>query len=261
MRVAAAGDNCIDVYVEQGRSYPGGNAVNVAVYLRRLGVESSYVGAVGDDAHGDLLRRALQERGVDTSHLHVTPGSTALTQISVVDGNRVFGEHAEGVMADFRLTADDVDFLCGHDLVVSGIWGHTAQDLAALKARGATVAFDYSDQPQDPVVEATLGDVDYAFFGLETDDGDDLRDFMRRVGARGPAWVVVTLGERGSIAYDGEAFTVAAPVACEVVDTMGAGDSYIAGFLTGVLERRPLAECMARGAASSAVTITYPGAW
>ncbi|WP_432544381.1 fructoselysine 6-kinase [Kineococcus sp. SYSU DK002] len=261
MRVAAAGDNCIDVYAGQGRSYPGGNAVNVAVYLRRLGVDSSYVGAVGDDAHGDLLRRALEGKGVDTSHLRVSPGSTALTQIEVVDGNRVFGEHDEGVMADFRLTADDLDFLCGHDLVVSGIWGHTAGDLAALKARGATIAFDYSDQPQDPVVDASLGDVDYAFFGLEADDGEELREFVRRAQARGPVCVVATLGARGSIAYDGREFTVVGPVPGEVVDTMGAGDSYIAGFLTGVLDGRPLAECMARGAASSAVTLTYPGAW
>ena len=47
IRVAAIGDNCIDYYDSLNESYPGGNPVNVAVYIKRLGGESSYTGAVG----------------------------------------------------------------------------------------------------------------------------------------------------------------------------------------------------------------------
>ncbi len=67
MKIACIGDNCIDSYDETGKYYPGGNAVNVAVYLHRMGVESSYVGAVGNDENGERLRRALLEKGVDVS--------------------------------------------------------------------------------------------------------------------------------------------------------------------------------------------------
>ena len=48
---------------------------------------------------------------------------------------------------------------------------------------------------------------------------------------------------------------------CEVVDTMGAGDSFIAGFIVGILEGQTIDECMVTGSKSSAVTLGYSGAW
>ena len=53
IRIAAAGDNCMDVYDKEGKEYPGGNPLNVAVYVVRLGGDSTYVGAVGTDKYGE----------------------------------------------------------------------------------------------------------------------------------------------------------------------------------------------------------------
>ena len=61
MRIACVGDNCIDYYDATGAACPGGNPVNVAVYARRMGVETAYLGAVGTDRFGDLLIRRLEE--------------------------------------------------------------------------------------------------------------------------------------------------------------------------------------------------------
>ena len=66
-RVAAVGDNSTDVYVELGQAFPGGNAVNVAVYLLRLGEQASYTGFVGTDTYGTSMRQALIAKGVDVS--------------------------------------------------------------------------------------------------------------------------------------------------------------------------------------------------
>ena len=93
MRIAALGDNCIDIYDETGECYVGGNPVNVASYIQRLGGESAYVGAVGDDAYGVLVREKLEERGVDVSHLHVLSGRTAVTHVLLENGDRRFGEY------------------------------------------------------------------------------------------------------------------------------------------------------------------------
>ena len=82
------------------------------------------------------MRQAVAAKGVDVSHLHTEPGSTALSHVTVVNGDRVFGDYEEGVMENFRLTEEDVDFLCGHDLVVSGLWGRVEGDLPRLKTRG-----------------------------------------------------------------------------------------------------------------------------
>ncbi|MBQ3956724.1 MAG: fructoselysine 6-kinase, partial [Clostridia bacterium] len=68
-RIACFGDNCVDSYGETGQIFPGGNPVNVAAYVRRLGERASYVGPVGKDANGRFLLNALGSRGVDVSHV------------------------------------------------------------------------------------------------------------------------------------------------------------------------------------------------
>ena len=56
MRLAAIGDNCVDFYERQGWAYPGGNAVNVAVYGRQLGIDTAYLGWIGKDNFGDMMQ-------------------------------------------------------------------------------------------------------------------------------------------------------------------------------------------------------------
>ena len=84
---------------------------------------------------------------------------------------------------------------------------------------------------------------------------------MRELYAQGPELVVATLGEEGSIAYDGTRFYTCGIVPCEVIDTLGAGDSFIAGFLKGMSDGKSIVECMQEGAACSSVTLGYFGAW
>ncbi len=261
MKLAAVGDNCMDVYENIGKAYPGGNPVNVAVYFVRLGGESSYTGVVGTDQYGKLMKEKIAEKGVDVSHIRFMEGSTAITHVELVDGERVFGEYEEGVLADFKLTDEEIDFLCSHDMVVTGLWGNVHDDLAKIKARGVKIAFDAATRPEDPAAVTAIPSVDYLFFA--TDDGDtpELRETMKQIKARGPKLVITTLGEKGSIVYDGEKYTTFGIIPCNVVDTMGAGDSFIAGFLKGVLEEKEVEACMEMGAANSSVTLEYNGAW
>lgn len=259
MRIATVGDNCIDYYKDLHTGYPGGNPVNVAVYLKRLGVEASYVGFVGNDDYGKILTDALAEKGVDISHVSVKVGATAVTQVQLVDGERVFGEYDEGVMADFKLTEGDLQFLTEHDLIVSGIWGKIHRKLPDLKGLGNLIAFDFATKLEDPIKDEAIPYVDYAFFAAE-EETEELRQFMVREKAKGPKVVIVTLGENGSIAYDGD-FHRFGIVPCEVTDSMGAGDSYIAGFLKAIMEGYPIPYAMEQGAKNSSITLTYVGAW
>ena len=227
IRIAAAGDNCVDVYDKEGKAFPGGNPLNVAVYVARLGGESTYVGAVGTDSYGKMMIDAIKGKGVDVSHLKVLDGNTAVTHVEIVDGDRILGEYEEGVLADFKLNKDDIDFLCGYDMVVG-------------------IAIPY---------------VDYAFFAIDDKDDDEIKSFMIEMHKKGPKVVVVTRGEKGSMAYDGKDFYSYGIVECDVVDTMGAGDSYIAGFLYAVCQGKNIPDAMADGAKNSSITISYFGAW
>ena len=112
MKIACVGDNCVDYYDNTGEVFPGGNPVNVAVYVRRMGGQSAYLGAVGTDAYGGLILQALEEKGVDVHRVKRLPGATALSHVCLIDGERVFGDYDEGVMAQFALTPGDVEFLC-----------------------------------------------------------------------------------------------------------------------------------------------------
>ena len=211
MKLAAVGSNCVDFYqnVEGGKAYPGGGPVNMAVYTVRLGGEASYIGPVGNDDFGALMRRAVAEKGVDVSHLSVREGKTAVTQVSLIDGERVFGDYDEGVLSDYVLSEDDLSFICTHDMVICDLWGKVEGQFCELKRRGMQTAFDCATR-----------------------------------------------------CFDGERFHSFGIVPCEkLVDTMGAGDSYIAGFLFGLVEGLPLEDCMAKGAANATVTLGYFGGW
>lgn len=260
IRIATAGDNCMDAYSD-GNVYPGGNPVNVAVYVARLGGESAYIGAVGTDEYGRIMLDAIQGKGVDISHTKVLEGSTAVSYVDIVNGDRVFGEYEEGVMADFKLNGDDMDFLAGYDMVVSGLWGMCEKELPLLKEKGATIAFDFATKLDDPVVPIAIPYVDYAFFSIDDQGEDEIKKFMLEMYEKGPKVVVVTRGEMGSIAYDGQRFYTQGIVPVEVVDTMGAGDSFIAGFLYAICQGKSIPEAMADGAANSSVTLAYAGAW
>ncbi|MFL0249418.1 fructoselysine 6-kinase [Clostridium neuense] len=261
IKIAAVGDNCMDVYENLDKAFPGGNPVNVSVYSVRLGGQASYTGVVGNDKYGQIMISALQKKGVDTSHLHVLPGNTAITHVELVNGERVLGDYEEGVLADFKLSEDDIEFICSHDIVISGLWGMIENDLYKIKAKGTLIAFDFANKYDDPVVEKAIDYVDYAFFASDDGDTDELRSFMKKMYARGPKLVIVTLGEKGSIAYDGNEFITFGIIKCDVKDTMGAGDSFIAGFLRGILLDLDVKKCMEMGARNSSVTLQYTGAW
>lgn len=261
IKIACIGDSCVDHYDQQNQSFPGGNPVNFAVYLRRIGAEASFIGAVGSDPDGALVREALAEKRVDVSHVQVLPGPTPTTHVVMDHGNRVFASYDPGVMTDYRLRDEDVDFIADHDLAVSALWGHCEQELGKLKALGIPVAFDCADLPDDPISRAALPNVDIAFFSDDTTDDAQLQQTIRSIAALGPSVVVAMRGANGSIAYDGKNFYHHAAIDCRVVDTLGAGDSYIAGFLYGYLKGFPMEACMLAGSQNSAITIGYLGAW
>ena len=102
--------------------------------------------------------------------------------------------------------------------------------------------------------------LDYAFFSFE-EGNMELEEFMKDIFERICGMVIVTRGEEGSVAYDGEEFVYHGIEPCEVVDTLGAGDSFIAGFLYGMAEGLSIKDSMIKGAKNSSVTIGYKGAW
>jgi len=261
MKLAAIGSNCIDYYDNLNEGYPGGGPVNMAVYTVRLGGEASYIGPVGNDEFGDVMRKTIKEKGVDTSHIHVKEGKTALTHVSLIDGERIFGDYDEGVLEQYTLSDDDISFILTHDIVVCDLWGKVECFFQKLQESGIPTAFDGHNRPTDKESMCAMPFTDYFFFSSDDGDTEELRAQMKKFHAKGPTLVVAMLGELGSLCFDGKNFTSYGIAKCDVVDSMGAGDSYIAGFLYSLKQGKNIEECMHAGAVNAGVTLGYKGAW
>ena len=265
MRLAAIGSNCIDFYknLEGGKPFPGGGPVNMAVYTLRLGGSSSYIGPVGTDEYGKIQLDAMKEKGVDCSHISVLEGKTAVTTVVLVDGDRKFTAYDQGVLAGFQISDESLRFIAeNHDVVVSDQWGKIAEYFPKLQKMGIPTAYDCSTRVSSPSALAVMPHCDYLFFSSDDGDCRTLRELMRIVHSMGPKLVIAMLGEEGSLCFDGKDFHKCGIVPCEnLVDTLGAGDSFIAGFLFGLCEGLSIEECMYKGAANATETLKYFGAW
>lgn len=265
MKLATIGSNCIDYYsnIEGGKACPGGGPVNIGVFTKRIGGEASYIGIVGSDENGKILLQAMSEKGIDISHVHVLQGKSAVTQVHLIDGERVFGNYDEGVLASYTLSDEDISFICdNHDLVVCDLWGKVEKYFKILHKRGIKTAFDCATRPGDPACAVAIPYTDYLFFSSDDGDTETLRELMKVLHSQGPELVISMLGENGSLCFDGKDFHAFGIIACDdLVDSMGAGDSYIAGFLYGISKGSTIEECMEKGASTATDTLKYFGAW
>lgn len=264
MRLLAVGDNCIDNYSELGRRFPGGNALNVAVYARRVpGVESDYIGVMGDDEAGDFMVDQMRREGLRTDGVIRLHGASAVTTILIRGGDRVFANYVEGVQKDAKFPSKLLPKVRTYDLVHFSVWGFGRNHIPWIKHGGRPLlSFDFSNQHQHDAL-SVLPHLDYSFFsGKElVSKGADVEAMLRGYKARTPGLVAMTLGEHGSIVYDGRKFYRGDALPVEVVDTLGAGDSYIAAFLCARMGGATIPEAIERGHLAATETCRRLGGW
>jgi fructoselysine 6-kinase len=258
-RVAAIGDNCIDVYPNLGVAYPTGNAVDFAVNMRRLGITTAMVGITGDDANGRWILDALVREGLDTSHLRQGDGPTAIAYLDMDGHECLHVRYEEGVLSGVRYSSDQVDFAASHDLIHSTPWGHVDEHLPALRAHGATVSFDYSNRLDGPDVRRSLPFVDYAFFSMGG-QRDQAEDVIVGAVSAGPRVAVATLGPAGSIAWDGHELHRFGIVPATIVNTVGRRLVH-RGVHGGDPAQCPRIGALASGAATAARVPGVFGPW
>ncbi len=261
-RVAAIGDNCIDVYAKLGKKYPTGNVVDTAVNLCRLGVPVSVISTTGSDENGKWMLETLRKEGLDVSRLKIGDGPTAVTEMDMDGLDRVHGDYIEGVLENIVFDDDDIRFAAGHDLVHTAFWGKADGVLADIRNAGAVdISFDYADRLDNPLVEQTLPFVDYGFFSYKKNRDAFIEDYLRDKVNRGMKVAVATFGENGSLAYDGRDFHTGPVHPATVVNTVGAGDSFIAGFLWGILNDKGIPAALDKGARVAADVVSVFEPW
>ncbi|MGI9007745.1 MAG: PfkB family carbohydrate kinase [Streptosporangiaceae bacterium] len=256
--VAAVGDNTIDCYAgRDSYSYVGGNAVNVAVQLTRLGRPAGYFGAVGPDAAWQQIRDTLARAGVDVAGVVVRPGRTSTSRIRVSqDGARHFEAEDFGVCDGYRPDAAALERIAGCAAAHIGLMPGAEPVRSYLADRGVLVS-------QDCGVTLPVGG--YRWMGIafcsEEAAGRPAERIAHDAVAGGAALAVVTRGADGSLAFDGRTWWRTRAKPAEVVDTTGAGDAFAAGFLDARLHGADVDQAMTAGARHAALACGYIGAW
>ena len=264
MKVLGVGDNCIDHYIELGKKYPGGNALNFAVYASRYeDIEADYIGIVGTDENGKYLLDQIKENGLETDHIIIKEGTTAVTEILIRDGDRVFDDYTEGVQEDAVLPYEYLPSPQDYDLIHFTVWGFGREHIKRLKeSTKAVLSCDFSGQIEDPRTEI-MKHLDVSFFSGShlIEEKKDPEPVLKRLKEKTPGIVGMTLGEYGSLVYDGEMFYRGDAIPVNTVDTLGAGDAYIAGFLCSRIMKRTMQESVKAGHLAATEICKRLGAW
>jgi len=255
MKVAAFGFSTIDAYEDLGLHYATGNGIDCIIQLARRGIATSAVTVVGDDEYGREMIGTLNSFSINTDHVQIRSGSTSIFKMGLKNGNdRVHLENIPGVMADYTPTREDILYVKKHEYVHMDLTGHVLYLMPELKASGCKIIMDYSVQKNEQTLTATLPFVDYAFFSYGKKDSF-VRDFLIYTKGLGPRSVIATFGPEGSMAYDGNSFYSHGIMDVPVINTVGAGDAFIAGFMYGVMQNNGIESCMHSGTKFSAEVI------
>ncbi len=253
-----AGDNCIDAYEGAGnRSCAvGGNALNVAVDLARLGVACDYFGIIGNDDRGRQVREAAEGAGVN-HHLRVVEGSTWITFVRTDStGTTRIVRQDPGACGQYVPTVEELELLSRCDHVHMANVAHAEAAVAALKRKGVTTSYDHGTEGDLSVP------VDVAFFSCDG-PGASRRgiEIAKEACGNGAGLAVVTLGPAGSLAFDGKRLMRQSARQVHPVDTLGAGDSYIAAFLARRLAGGSIESAMRAAREAAYLTCLHWAAW
>jgi len=259
MRLLGAGDNVVDRYRDLGTMFPGGNALNVAVAAARGGAAAAYIGAVGTDRAGDVVLAGLRAEGVDVSRVRVVEGQNAYADVTLVEGERVF-IGGDPTISGFRLDAGDLAFAGTFDLVHTGDCSMLEDQVADLAAV-APVSFDFSTHREPAYLEPLLPHLTVACFSASDLDEEAALDLLADAVARGPRLALATRGTAPALLHDGRLTWRQPVVGGTIVDTLGAGDSFIGRFLVGVIAHEDPAATLQAAARAAAITCGQYGAF
>ncbi len=269
------GESLIDLVSGTGHQYtarPGGSPLNIAVGLARLGLPTQLMSRFADDAFGRQLRTYALGNGVrlDAAPHAAEPTTLAVATIAA-DGHAEYDFYVDGT-ADWQWTDAELGALpAGTSVLHTGsLAAWTPPGAARIEALvrslndGGGVLLSYDPNIRGrlmgdaasgrPLVERSVAlshvvkssdeDIEFLY------PGQPVEEVAERWLSTGPSIVVVTRGGAGSLALSAKgARVVQAPIAVEVVDTIGAGDSFMSGLLAG-LYRRGIAEPAATAAIS-----------
>lgn len=264
--------------VERMAMTVGGDAINEATILTRLGHTVRLVSAVGQDPAGSFVLEHCRKNKIDSSFLAVSGTLTTSINVPLIspDGERSVITNRSGSL--WQLCLDDLDLSCleeGSVLSFASIFNNPRLDQPAMleifrraKERGMTICADmvsprFAEKVDD--IRQALAYVDYFFPNYDEaceltglTELDEIADSFLACGVKN---VIIKIGRRGAYVKNAqECFIVPIYPKANCVDTTGAGDNFASGFITALLEGRSLRQCAEFANVTASIAIEAVGA-
>ena len=252
----------------------GGDAANQAIILSRMGMKVKLMTGLGKDEIGSMAQKIFENNGVDMTDSVFNEQNPSAINVVLIDsdGQRNFINSGVPKSVFFEPNTDVVQ---GAKIVSLGsigmppfMWADSIEKVVK-KAReeGAIVCADVMFNPNSCSLEEmkeALNEIDYIFPNEEEaklltgkNDLDEMADVFLNFGVK---TVLIKIGKDGVFLKNKEIRKKFPAIGKKVLDTTGAGDNFAAGFITGLIEKKPLEECVGLASAFAGVAIQYIGA-
>lgn len=243
---------------------PGGKGINVSIVLSNLGIDNTALGFVAGFT-GEEIVREVEQQGIRSDFIKLDQGISRINlKMKNIDGTEINGQGPDIGDEQVRELMGRLDALTSDDvLVLAGSIPATMPDdiyqqiMKRLADRGITIAVDATKDlllnvlPYHPFVikpnHHELGEI----FDVKLSEWEDVIPYAKKLQERGARNVLVSMGGKGAVllAENGEVLAGEASKG-EVKNTVGAGDSMVAGFLAGWMKEKSYREAFRMGLAS-----------
>ncbi len=268
-RIPAPGES---YFGETYHTIPGGKGANQAVAAARLGATVTFAGRVGNDSNGRRLVENLAANGIDTAGVTIDeehPTGLAVIIVEPGGANRIMVYPG----ANMRLAFDDVrsalsgsydaimmNFEIPDDVVFAVTERAAPRAVPVVIDAGPARSFELERLGGVEVLSPNETETE-VLTGMRCDSDAATEEAARALRARSDArLVIIKLGERGSLAYDGRTMRKTRAFPVEAVDATAAGDAFTAGFAVRYFSRRDLSDSLRFAAAAGAIAVTRLGA-
>lgn len=247
---------------------PGGKGINVSTVLGNLGIKSTALGFVAGFT-GEEISREVEALGIKSDFIQIEEGISRINlKLKTIDGTEINGCGPNISEDKVRILMNKLDNLKADDvLVLAGSIPSSMPDdmyqriMEMLKDRGIHIAVDATQDLLMNVLEYQpllikpnnheLGEI----FGVKLNTREEVVPYGRRLQEKGARNVLISMAGEGAvlIAEDGQMFESPAPKG-KLINGVGAGDSMVAGFLAGWLERREFGHAFHMGIAAGSAS-------
>ena len=247
--------------------FPGGQGANQASACARAGGNVKMLGKVGDDAYGDILLKNLSQDGVNINGIEREKISTGVAVITVFNGeNSIILDKGANGLVDRDYIDRHIDAIDWADYIIMQyeIPMETVVYVAQIvKSKGKTLIIDPAPMMEAPSELYRMADI---ILPNETEtaqlvgEGNDDEASVKKMYELGCKNVIMTLGKKGSIYYNGENMINQPAYKVKAIDTTGAGDCFTGSMVAALASDKTMEEALEFASKASAIAVGRRGA-